>query len=258
MIATGRRDKSHGLVTSARLTGLDDACPASLCAAMLHDDRNLHLAGVVPVGSGLRRTIYLHPTDDTTLVKVDKGNWPSEAPGWLRKVKRRVIPSIPERDKFVEAGEAMRAAMRAQGLGLRLPIPAFRGFVNTDLGLATLHERIVNPDGTTARALKPDAVPPGPVADDERDAVADMMRRLLALNVVVRDLHPNNIVVSASASAPICTLVDGYGDWATVRLRSMSPRLNASKTHRMFQRFAARIHAVWDAEAQTLTPFPRT
>ncbi len=56
----------------------------------------------------------------------------------IRRLKRRIVPSMPERDKFVEAGEAMRVTMRAQTGGLRLPLPEFRGFVNTDHGLATM------------------------------------------------------------------------------------------------------------------------
>lgn len=212
------------------------------------------LKGTTPIGEGLHRTVYLHPRDTSTVVKVGRADFVMPPAGWLRRAKRLIIPSKAGRDAFVEAGEAMRAALRAQGRGGRLPIPAFRGLANTDLGLATLHERILNADGSTASPLRSFSAPDGPIDGDALEAVAEMMRRLLALNVVVRDFHPNNVVVSRQPSGLVCALVDGYGDWATMRLRSMSPRINALKTHRQFAHFAARIHAVWDPEAHRLVP----
>lgn len=210
----------------------------------------VRLSDLEPIALGSRRRIFVLPSDPGTIVKVDRADWGRIPRGALTRLKRHVLPSTDERDKFVEAIEAMRVALRRQGSSLRLPVPAFRGFLNTDLGLGTMHERIRDETGDTAVPLTEWPRGEGARVDPPaQEALEDLVRRMMTLNLVVNDLHPGNVVIERGKAGPVCTLVDGYGDRATLRLRTMSPMLNTWKLHRRIAVFARGIGAEWDAEA---------
>jgi hypothetical protein len=193
----------------------------------------LRLADAVPVSKGARRLVYPDPTDAGAVLK-------ATSPAWRRKrarkrglkrlkwLKRQFTRSNGDREIDAEARESKRIAARAAARGLDSPLPRFLGFAPTDLGRATRQERLSGPGGGPAPSLR-DAWADG--ADPSLvDAVGRLLWVLQELSVVLVDLHPGNVVVAEEDGRPVCRLMDGFGDRATVPLRRCCRRSTGGAT----------------------------
>ena len=215
----------------------------------------LSLSGRPTAAQGGRRHIFLRPDDDGVFVKVDRPEWTRKRGGWLKRLKRILLPNSDLRAVHAEAREARRTARRAARRGVPNPLPRFHGYVETDLGLATQHERLRAPDGSNARELRAIWVQAGRIYDaDLIPPLEALMRQLLDLSVVVNDLHHGNIVVTQADGRTVMRLIDGYGDRAVIPLRTWFDAVNRRALHDRIARLGRKIGLRWDRRARRFVP----
>ncbi|MEP2784411.1 MAG: YrbL family protein [Pseudoruegeria sp.] len=171
---------------------------------------------ILAQGSG--RVIYQHPEEAGALVKVFK---PRTKPLGLsykcRPIKRRFLTL---KTAYLEYEEYISALARLNEMPSYLP--SMMGFVNTNLGLAMVVERVDGPDGNLAPSLHKYLLNEGlsPSLVSQVNSLVDQLKKH---RIVVFDLTARNIVVGACPeNGTKLMVVDGLSENTFIRLKSYS------------------------------------
>ncbi len=114
----------------------------------------IKLSDQQPIAAGRQRSMFLHPTDKTKLVKVLK---PAEKLSKLRtfrSITDRLIPAARIRQIRKEYKEYQRVSANITTSGFACPLAHMFGFITTDMGIGSLTERVVEVDGVLGKTTK--------------------------------------------------------------------------------------------------------
>ena len=201
------------------------------------------LKNSTPLAQGGTRMVYRHPEDPGLLVKIVVPN-----PGRRREGLARLIIWLypPAAYRFVDLEvKAWRRLIARNGALADLPLPRTMGFVQTDLGRGQITEAIPGPDGSGLALTVTELARRGPPDAVILDALNRFAARLLALNIVTRDLSPRNVVLDSRTTPPHFVLVDGFGDKNTIPLRTLFRRINRRKLEPQLERLGQTLGLGW-------------
>ncbi|MEL6681568.1 MAG: YrbL family protein [Pseudomonadota bacterium] len=213
----------------------------------------LILTGHKPVAQGLQRAVYLHPTDETKLVKVLLSQPETQKRSGFGNWAERTFPSVRYRQVRKEHLEYQRIVRSNPQLDFHPPIGRIYGFVETDLGMGSLSEKVVDETGGLAVTLQALLEDP-PLDATFLKLLNTTITRLYDLNIRAGDLKPRNFVFGQRYSAEKlgateCVLIDGFGDIHAIPIRSLSRWTNHIGLDDSCRRMARR-GLVWDAKAR--------
>ena len=208
----------------------------------------LHLDDTDECATGQLRRIFQHPHAPDLLVKIVRADaierrWGAGAP-WHKR-----LPRARQHGGFVrELKEYI--ALRARHPAAAVPLARMVGLVETNLGLGLVSEKVRAADGALAPTLS--ALyqrERGFSAAIERE-LARFLDALLACDAVVGDMHAWNLVFgSDSRGGPRFVLVDGFGEKHLVPFTSMSRRINAYNTCRLYRRMREQLRQLVPLDA---------
>lgn len=164
------------------------------------------------VGAGLKRDVYLHPTNDGLVIKIRRKGATQD---------RNAIEH--EYLSFVKSNPLL---------------PRTYGWVETQLGRGLVYERIRDADGQTsatlATALKTGRVTP----DGARLLMSGAVETLIRNGILVHDDNLNNFLVQRTGNRLNLVMVDGFGPLVMTlkaRVRMYFPVLARHKISRHAQ-----------------------
>lgn len=187
----------------------------------------LPIDGSKLIGTGLRRRVYLHPEDDTKVLKVYR----EERTPARRRAQRwygRFLPLRHFDESANDYHQYRRVAKRSPGF-LAHVCPVF-GYVETTLGRALVAERAQNADGTTCETLETYVSQNG--LSEVVPVIDGFFEEMVANHVTVGDPTARNIVVRRNGRGLELVLVDGLGDPTIIPYKTVSKRLNRRKLMR--------------------------
>jgi len=197
----------------------------------MHD---INLGGRVPVASGSTRDVYVHPDDDSLLIKVVPAGVIEK-----RYVRGRPWYKTPRRYRhFMTYLREVREqiALRAQSQSHPASVQRIVGFAETDLGFGLVVEAAKDRQGRLAPTL------PQLIAEGRFDAAARAdfeacLNELIELPVVLADLHTQNFVYAWSKErGDHFVLIDGIGCKNLIPFNRLSPLVNRYAKRRRIQR----------------------
>jgi PhoP regulatory network protein YrbL len=199
----------------------------------------IELGHRVPVASGSTRAVYVHPDDDSLLVKVVPA-------GVIEKrfVRGRPWYKTPRRYRhFMTYLREVREqiALRAQSSTHPPCVQKIVGFAETDLGFGLVVEAAKDGQGRLAPTLE------RLIAEGRFDATvrADLeacLDELMALPIVVADLHIANFVYAWSKErGDHFVLIDGIGCKNLVPFNRLSPWVNRYSKRQRVQRLVSTV-----------------
>ena len=172
------------------------------------------------IGRGAGATVYRHPDDPTSLIKVTRPP-AHKSLMWLRRLfesRRRKYGRMYL--SLIELEEYFLAVARTGDVPPFMP--EFRGVVQTNLGAGLVFEAIFDEDGNLAATLGEHARRQG-VSEDLRGALRTLFDQIAAWRLVAWDLTPKNIVFGRRPGGPMqMFLVDGIAERTFIRILSMS------------------------------------
>jgi hypothetical protein len=189
----------------------------------------LRLDAAAAIERGKGRLIFDHPRHPDRLVKVMK-------PG----VRAR---EAAKRARFSMAGQFGANKVFAKEVLYFLSIqgrqpdllplfPWIHGFIETDLGLGVVQEKITDDRGALAPSLK-QLTEAGALTERHRELARALCDRLAAGQVVFHDISPGNIVAAGGRENPSrLVIVDGFGDPGVPPLRRLWPAYNRLRQRR--------------------------
>lgn len=155
------------------------------------------------LAQGATRKVYPHPLDDNLLLKVLKPMMHSN------KLLSRFNPRRAQygfmTTAYREYEEYIRAIARLNRMPT--PLPRFHGFVNTNLGVAMVVEKIKDTEGNLAPNITAYVVENG-FTDHLNNMIDDLEYTIKLERIVCSDLTCENVVVSANG----LIVVDGSSD----------------------------------------------
>ena len=187
----------------------------------------LQLSGE-PIGSGQERVCYLHPDDDSKVVKVQKGEIDTQT--------RREL--------------ALYDSLQRRGIDDFEHIPRFYGRVQTNLGSGFVVDRIADYDGGESRSLWWHFERGYPLA--EFGPYLEELRRYLLANRIVFsvDMGRYNILFQKlSPQRARLVVIDGLGNHTAINWLDNIGYFARSKIRRRWRRFIARLQ---NYSAQTM------
>ena len=206
------------------------------------------LEGRKRVARGSECAVFRHPERDDVLVKVrdfrrmDEHRGPVNA-FWLRRSEGYRLRWLRRQfDGYLQLHH------REEPPEAPFPLAHIHGFAMTDLGPAFLMEKIARPNGDLAptyRRLQKQ----GNLGAAQIEALNGFVRSALAWNLPMTDLNPTNIVFGHRGGTAECVMIDGFGDYSTLHLRSLFPRINRPIALRKFRMLAGMLDLTWDAKA---------
>ena len=200
----------------------------------------LRLAQVDPLAVGHLRKVYQHPFEPDFVVKVMRedaveARWGAGGRWYKKLVRARQYAGYVRELKEYIAAQARFAAGNA-------PIARMVGLAETDLGLGLVSEKVRAADGSLAPTLAARYGREGGFSADLERGLAQFLDGLLACNVIVGDMHAWNIVHGVdSRGGPRFVLIDGFGEKHVLPRSSMSRRLNAWNTRKLFRRMREQL-----------------
>ena len=199
----------------------------------------LQLSGE-PIGSGQERVCYLHPDDDSKVVKVQKGEIDTQT--------RREL--------------ALYDSLQRRGIDDFEHIPRFYGRVQTNLGSGFVVDRIADYDGGESRSLWWHFERGYPLA--EFGPYLEELRRYLLANRIVFsvDMGRYNILFQKlSPQRARLVVIDGLGNHTAINWLDNIGYFARSKIRRRWRRFIGRLQNYsaqtmrrHEGEAKTLAP----
>lgn len=189
---------------------------------------------------GHLRQVFQHPLQPDLLVKVMRADvvearWGKTARWYKRRLRARHYTG------YVRELKEYIASQARAGTG-SVPICRMVGLVDTDLGLGLVSEKVRATDGGLAPTLAAVYVDERGFSTRVENGLARLLAELLEYNVIVGDMHAWNIVYgSDSRGGPRFVLVDGFGEKHVLPRSSMSHRLNAWNTRKLFARMRAQL-----------------
>lgn len=203
----------------------------------------IDLSGASPIAAGGKRDIYLHPHDETQIIKVisDRRQKKQNARGTFERLykPRYEWEFIREISTVYRAGLIMNGAPDNPS-----PIIAGAGLVQTTKGLGLSAEKITAPDGTLAPQLSK-LLPDPSFADRYLPQFNRFVKAVFDFQIVASDLNANNIVYSQSEDRFIA--IDGFGSRTLIPIFVWSKRANDRNLRKTFQKkIAERCALHWD------------
>lgn len=205
----------------------------------------LSLSHLTPVAEGSQRTIYIHPTDPTKLIKVLKPIPDTARRSPLATFTERHFPRIRTRWTRKEYTEYLRMMLRLAS-GDAPPITHMFGFVQTDIGLGCISEHVQdNGPGRTLHALK------DTLTSDDLVLFNDTIARLYRFDIRAGDMTARNFVFGhrdygGTKGPRECVLVDGFGDIHAIPIRSLSRWTNRLGLDDSCKRLACKTGLQWE------------
>ena len=199
----------------------------------------INLGDRVPVASGSTRDVYVHPDDDSLLIKVVPAGVIEK-----RYVRGRPWYKTPRRYRhFMSYLREVREqiALRAQSRTHPPSVQRIVGFADTDLGFGLVVEAAKDRQGKLAPTLE------RLIAEGRFDAAAraDLeacLDELMQLPVVVADLHIANFVHAWSKErGDHFVLIDGIGCKTLIPFNRLSPLVNRYSKGRRVQRLVSTV-----------------
>ncbi len=208
----------------------------------------LRLAQTEPLAVGHLRKVYQHPLERDFVVKVMRedaveARWGAGGRWYKKLVRARQYAGYVRELKEYIAAQARFAAGNA-------PIARMVGLAETDLGLGLVSEKVRGTDGGLAPTLAALYAREGGFDARIESDLERFLAGLLACNVIVGDMHAWNIVHGAdSRGGPRFVLIDGFGEKHVLPRSSMSRRLNAWNTRKLFRRMREQLVRLVPLEA---------
>jgi hypothetical protein len=208
----------------------------------MSSNRVIDIAQTKPIATGKWRSVYLHPEDETKVLKVHREDRPPAA----RRARHwywRVLPLIRFDANARDVRQYHRVARKAPR-ALDIICPLF-GYAETTRGRALVAERVRDADGRTSETLRTYVLKNGlamiaPALDGFFEALA-------AHHVTVEDPTAHNILVRQGGDGLALVLVDGLGDPTLIPYKTVSKRLNRRKLMRKKMKLLAKLRALADA-----------
>lgn len=190
------------------------------------------LSGSPIIAQGGRQHVYEHPLDPTSLIKFPKPETYDASSANLKgreKWSDRFRRSTAFRDFLREFREYVELKAKHQQAGIKLPLCAVRGIVQTDMGLGLVYERMSEPDGSLSPNLEK-LIEDGQVHQAHFEAFEAFFDSLLEHNVVVCDMSLDNLVYHTDADGlSRFVWIDSFGSKRPIPLRRWFRSLNNRK-----------------------------
>ncbi|KUJ79132.1 hypothetical protein AVO44_11100 [Ruegeria profundi] len=188
--------------------------------------------------------MYACPDFPELLIKVTR---PRKRPirSYTKRLIRRVFPDAIYRNALKEMECELKAALKSGTDIAQLPLARSFGVVQTDVGPGLVVERIQSEDGQLARQLSW-VCEQGTLSDEVLNQLNSFVKSLFQLQIVGRDIHPENIVYGLRNQTKMFVLIDGFGERNVIPLRTLSRRLNDRSLSRQMQYIADRTGLIWD------------
>jgi len=197
------------------------------------------------IATGKWRTVYLHPLDDTKVLKLHRrDNSPA-----ARRARHWYTRLLPTRRYDANARDRRlyrRLAARAPAVLER--VSAVYGFVDTNQGPALMAEHVRDADGRTSESLRRHVARNG--LDGILPLLDDFFETLAAHHVPVEDPTYHNILVRKDAQGISLILVDGLGDPTLIPYKTLFKGLNRDKLMRKKGRLIARLKRIAGPDAK--------
>jgi hypothetical protein len=209
---------------------------------------DVSLGDIDPVAMGQDRAVYLHPGYPDVLFKVLRNSAGRRMPHTFRGITQRLFPSVRYRPIHKEYAAYLALLPRMGDLPGDLPITHLFGLCRTDLGPATLVERIgdaSHPVGQSLRAMLQD----GTFDTALVPLLNDFADRLLRWQVRTTDMTMQNIVLGERAGVRQFVLVDGIGDVFAIPIRTWSKTAMRIGQGQSLAAIARKLGLGWDARA---------
>lgn len=198
----------------------------------------LELNGASPLAEGGRRLVFADPRDPAALVKVMRPDYFQRASRLHRFLAERLLVNHLYAGYLRELGEQLALSVKTG----RHPsyLQRILGFVDTDLGVGMVVERLSGRRATMAPSLA-QVIERNGMDARLRERVRDFCELLRDEEVVLSNFSPRNIVCAADGENERMVLVDGYGEKVFIPINRLS-RIAVRRTAlRQFRRFRKHI-----------------
>ncbi len=202
-------------------------------------DRLLAIDQSKLIATGKWRNVYLHPEDETKVLKVYReGRTPAarRARHWYW----RVLPLSRFDANAKDVRQYRRVARKAPRM-LDFICPLF-GYAETTRGRALVAGHVRDDDGRTSETLRTYVLNNG--FAKIAPALDGLFESLAAHHVTVEDPTALNILVRQGGGGPVLVIVDGLGDPTVIPYKTVSRRLNRRKLMRKKVKLFAKLRAL--------------
>lgn len=204
------------------------------------------------VATGVQRAVFLHPHDDSKLVKVLKNSSDMPHRTNFNGVMDRLLPSTRLRQVRKEYQEYLRVMLKHHEATFHLPISHMFGFAATSLGLGCLTERVMEPDGSLGQTIG-ERAKSRTLTHEDIDLLNDAIGRIYSHGIRASDMNPKNFVIGHRKTGSVlgqreCVLVDGFGDIHAIPVRSLSNWTNRIGLDDSCARLARNTKLEWHAK----------
>jgi hypothetical protein len=195
-----------------------------------------------PIAAGKWRRVYLHPEDETKVLKIHRQDRPPAA----RRARHwywRVLP-LSRFDANARDVRQYRRVARKAPRALDIICPLF-GYTETTRGRALIAEHVRDADGRTSETLRTYVLNNGLAIITP--ALDGFFETLAAHHVTVEDPTAHNILVRQDNAGLALVLVDGLGDPTVIPYKTVSKSLNRRKLMRKKMKLFAKLRALAQA-----------
>ncbi|MCZ6496698.1 MAG: YrbL family protein [Alphaproteobacteria bacterium] len=202
-------------------------------------DRLLAIDESKLIATGKWRNVYLHPEDETKVLKVyreDRTPADRRARHWYC----RALPLSRFDANAKDIRQYRRVARKAPGM-LDFICPLF-GYAETTRGRALVAGHVRDTDGRTSETLRSYVLNNG--LAKIAPALDGLFESLAAHHVTVEDPTAYNILVRQGGAGPELVIVDGLGDPTLIPYKTVSKRLNRRKLMRKKGKLLRKLHAL--------------
>ena len=196
-----------------------------------------------PVASGLDRFVYEVPEHPEVLLKLPK-----------QKHERRLslvehylhgrFPLLKTRGLMAEYKQYIATIHANDDALLEIPLPIMHGFVQTDIGPASVVEKICGHDGEIAPSIH-NMIKNNIHSFIDLQALNRFADDLLKYKIITTDLNTRNVVFGTRNGRKQFVLVDGIGDNFALKIRHLSHRIRIRDQSRKLQRIAYALGFKW-------------
>lgn len=214
----------------------------------------LELSQLEPIARGQDRAVYFHSDYKHVLFKVLLTPDKMPARGF-RGWSLRLFPSTRARAVFKEYQCAVQIQMRSGRRLGEIPISRLFGFIQTDIGPASIVERIHCGDrtiGPTHNELQQT----GKFGSHLIELLNDLVARILSWQVRTTEMNMLNVVYGVRGGRGQFVLVDGIGDNFAIPIRTWSLTAMKKGQSESFVKIARNLDIGWNERAWSFEPRP--
>ncbi|MFK7903442.1 MAG: YrbL family protein [Nitratireductor sp.] len=202
------------------------------------------------VAEGRHREIHLHPSENNLVVKIrrQKANSASHKP--FKRLMYKWIPSTLYRGFLNEIKLELKTKILESTTGIKSPIAATQGLINTNLGLGMLMQRIGPKQKVIGKTLQ-DFADAKTLTPEKIKALNETAHALFEFKIVCSDLNSCNFVWSDIEERFL--LVDGFGDRNLFKVRTLFTVLRNKKLNEGLTKTGAASGLVWSTTQRQFT-----